>query len=126
MEKLSFYAVGDIGIHRDNPESALVHVAPTLRQADIAFCQLERALSEKGVAPDIQRERSRVSPNMVSASGLVGFHPEYSRVPPNMVSALTFAGFHVVSLCCSYESLEYISAPRISAGDTRGQDTYLP
>jgi poly-gamma-glutamate synthesis protein (capsule biosynthesis protein) len=82
MEKLSLYAVGDIGIQQDKPESALAHVAPTLRQADIAFCQLERVLSERGVTPDAGRAHSRSS--------------------PDMVSALTYAGFHVVSFASNH------------------------
>lgn len=82
MDKLSLFAVGDIGIQRDEPELALAHVAPYLRGADIAFCQLERVITERGVAPDIAREQSRT--------------------PPNMVSALTSAGFHVVSFASNH------------------------
>lgn len=85
-ERVTLYAVGDIGIHRDlpgqDPKSALVHVAETLRQADIGFCQLERILSTRGTAADDARSHSRVS--------------------PNMVSALTFAGFDVVSFASNH------------------------
>ncbi len=84
MEKLSLYAVGDIGIQNrgDKPESLLAHVAPNLRQADIAFCQLERSLSERGTMPSGGGEQKWVS--------------------PNMVSALTFGGFHVVSFASNH------------------------
>lgn len=82
-QRLLFYAVGDIGIHRNNPESALVHVAPKLKEADISFCQLERALSERGVKPDAQ-------------------HEQQGRVSPNMVSALTYGGFQVVSFASNH------------------------
>ncbi len=76
-ENLCLYAVGDIGIHRDgpgqDPKSALAHVASTLRQADIGFCQLERTLSTRTGPVDDQRAHSRVSPNMVTALTSAGF-----------------------------------------------------
>lgn len=82
MEKLTFYAVGDIGIHRPKPETALVHVADKMKEADLSFCQLERALSERGEKPDAERAHSRVS--------------------PDMAKAITYAGFKVVSFASNH------------------------
>jgi hypothetical protein len=43
-----FYAVGDIGPSRPDPDSLFTGVAPELQRADIAFCQLEINLTERG------------------------------------------------------------------------------
>jgi len=88
VEKLSLYAVGDIGIRRDgpgeDPKSALAYIAPTIKQADIAFCQLERNLTDRG--KPAQTSKFDMTP----------------RVSPNMAKALTFAGFNVVSFASNH------------------------
>lgn len=44
-DNVTIYAVGDILPHRDTGASLLTHVASTLKQADIAFCQIETPFS---------------------------------------------------------------------------------
>lgn len=69
---ITMLAVGDICVDRDDPDSMFTNVAPTIRKADIAFCQLESVYSQKGTswrfplrsdprnAPSIQRAGFRV------------------------------------------------------------------
>ena len=44
-----FYAAGDIAPWRDDPVTIFRHVKPVLKQGDIAFCQLEACISDRGV-----------------------------------------------------------------------------
>ena len=78
-ETITLCAVGDVGPRRDNPdypykEPLFALSAPITRKADIAFCQLERILSER-----VNRQY-------------------YSDVVhPDNVKQLTYGGFNVVS-----------------------------
>ncbi len=79
-EAVTLYAVGDVGPRRDDPEypykePLFAMSAPITKKADIAFCQLERILSEK--------------PNRQYYDDVVH---------PNNVRQLTYAGFNVVSI----------------------------
>ncbi len=84
-DTLSLYAVGDVGSHRRDPEwrdiypeagggSLVTLCAPVIKQADIAFCHLERVLSDR--------------PNRWWT---------HQVAHPDNVSELTDAGFGVVS-----------------------------
>lgn len=78
--ELRLYAVGDVGPHRDDPEypyKSLIFAlsAPITREADVAFCQLERILSEK----PIRKYNDEVA------------HPDN-------VHQLIYAGFNLVSI----------------------------
>jgi hypothetical protein len=42
------YAVGDVAPVRDDPRECFARVESKLRSADIAFCQLEVNLTERG------------------------------------------------------------------------------
>lgn len=84
MAKVSFCAVGDIGIQRDKPESLLAGVAPYLSQADIAFCQVEQVFSERF---------EKTTPG----TGVGQY-----RTSPKFVSALTSAGFDVASFASNH------------------------
>lgn len=46
--EVSLYAVGDVGLTREKPESAFAHSAATIAEPDIMFGQLEINLSQKG------------------------------------------------------------------------------
>ncbi|MFC1988015.1 CapA family protein [Chloroflexota bacterium] len=79
-ETVTLCAVGDVGPHRDDPEypykePLFALSAPITREADIAFCQLERILSE--------------SPNRK-------YHHLVAH--PDNVRQLTDGGFNVVSV----------------------------
>jgi poly-gamma-glutamate synthesis protein (capsule biosynthesis protein) len=78
QEMISLYAVGDVCVNRDNPESIFALSASVLNEPDIAFCPLETMYSERG------------APSIVTDVPL--------RAHPRNVSALTFAGFDVVSM----------------------------
>jgi poly-gamma-glutamate capsule biosynthesis protein CapA/YwtB (metallophosphatase superfamily) len=76
--KISIYAIGDVCIQREKPESIFSLLAPTLHKADIRYCHLEESISVKGYRdPDVP---------------LWG-----PRIPPEHVSGLTHAGFDVIS-----------------------------
>ena len=75
---IQLLAVGDVHPNRQRPESLFEQVGDQLRGADITYCQLEAAVSDKGVLRTDVRNPAH-------------------RVPPEMVRALTFAGFDVVS-----------------------------
>lgn len=79
-EKVSIYAVGDVSVNRENPESIFAHTASTINEADIAFCQLEAVYAESG------------SPQVHSA-GRLGAKPKH----PKNIAALRYAGFDVIS-----------------------------
>ncbi len=74
--KILFYGVGDVGVNRENPESIFAKTVTILNQADIVFCQSEKAFSGRG---SLVTER------------------DHTRTDPKMVAALKFAGFDVVS-----------------------------
>jgi poly-gamma-glutamate capsule biosynthesis protein CapA/YwtB (metallophosphatase superfamily) len=48
-EDVVFYAAGDIAPWRDDPITIFRHVKPVLKQGDVAFCQLEASISDRGV-----------------------------------------------------------------------------
>ena len=50
QDEVSIFAVGDVAVTRNNPESAFTHSAPVLVEPDIVFGQLEATLSQKGTA----------------------------------------------------------------------------
>lgn len=81
-EIITLCAVGDVGPRRDNPEypyhePIFALSGPMTRHADIAFCQLERVLSEKPnrtyyndvVHPDNVRQLTEGGFNVVSVAG---------------------------------------------------------
>src|ERR1041385_4178447 len=77
---LSVYAVGDVGPRREDPDYPFKQPifalsAPVTKEAEIAFCQLERILSEK--------------PNRT-------YYPDVTH--PNNVRQLTYGGFNVISV----------------------------
>lgn len=77
--RFSIYAVGDVGPRREDPdypfkEPIFALSAPITKEADVAFCQLERILSERP-------ERAYC----------------HNVVHPNNIRQLTYAGFNVVS-----------------------------
>jgi len=85
MEKgtITLAAVGDVLVDRDKPESIFSLVGPTIRQADIAFCQSETAYSDKG---------------SMGSSGPRGANAHDVRNYP----AIPSAGFGVVSMASNH------------------------
>lgn len=75
--EITFLAVGDINLNRDQPESTYTHTAPLLRAGGITFGQLEAVISD------------RPSPQVHA--------PSICCVPSKNVSGLTYAGFNVIS-----------------------------
>lgn len=47
-DNILIHAVGDIAVNRDEPDSIFALSASTIKQADIAFCQVERIYAERG------------------------------------------------------------------------------
>ena len=63
--RIKFYAVGDIRVDRDDPDSLMKFVAPVLNSADITFGQLEASYSTRGqlgvtFAPGFQADPKNV------------------------------------------------------------------
>ncbi|MFC2065897.1 CapA family protein [Chloroflexota bacterium] len=83
MEKLIFYASGDVSVHREEPESIFALAKPTLDEADLRFCQLETVYTEEGEGAPNPSYRGAPNPR---------------KVHPRNAQALKFAGFDVVSM----------------------------
>jgi poly-gamma-glutamate capsule biosynthesis protein CapA/YwtB (metallophosphatase superfamily) len=77
-----FYAAGDIAPDRENPITLFERVAPTLKTADLAFCQLETVISSTGTRLPQARHAVLTHPRTAVAIKDSGF---------NVVS---FAGNH--------------------------------
>jgi len=72
QDKVSIYAVGDVAVTRDNPESAFSYTAPVLNEPDVLFGQLEATLSQKGT-PKAEGGPQRPHPNVASVLKSAGF-----------------------------------------------------
>ena len=66
-------AAGDVCVDRDDPDSAFELVTPTIRAADIAFCQLESTFSERGAPLPAARVPIRAHPKNATAIKNAGF-----------------------------------------------------
>jgi poly-gamma-glutamate synthesis protein (capsule biosynthesis protein) len=72
-DELIVYAVGDIAPDRDEPGTLFKHVSETLNRGDIAFCQLESVLSERGTPLPQARLVCRAKPQVARALKDAGF-----------------------------------------------------
>lgn len=82
-ETITLLAVGDVGPAREvEPERLFELAAPTIRSADVAFCQLEPPYSHRG-APGVSRGTPR-------------------RCHPSAITSLKHAGFQVVSFASNH------------------------
>ena len=70
---VTVYAVGDVLINRENPESIFELCLPTLKEADVRFCQLESVISSKGSPVPGGGGPFRVDPKNVAGLKLAGF-----------------------------------------------------
>jgi len=73
-DDILLYAVGDIAPDREDPGSIFQHVGGILNKADIAFCQLEAILSERGTPLPQARLPCRASPQTARAIKDAGFN----------------------------------------------------
>jgi poly-gamma-glutamate capsule biosynthesis protein CapA/YwtB (metallophosphatase superfamily) len=76
------YAVGDVAPSRPDPASLFNHVRGRLREADVAFCQLEINMTRRGARLPQVRHTDRTSPDAAHALREAGF------------SVVSFAGNH--------------------------------
>jgi poly-gamma-glutamate capsule biosynthesis protein CapA/YwtB (metallophosphatase superfamily) len=76
------YAVGDVAPDREDPRECFARVRSKLRAADIAFCQLEVNLTERGVRLPQVRHTHRARASTAAALADAGF------------SVVSFAGNH--------------------------------
>jgi len=74
QEKIMMLAAGDVCINREDPDSIFAHVTPTIKAADIAFCQLETTLSERGIPFPQGRVPARSHPKNGAAIKNAGFN----------------------------------------------------
>lgn len=72
-DEITFIAVGDVGPNREDPYSIFQHAAPYIGQADLAFCQLEPALSARGTPLPQARLPMRADPSGAEAIARAGF-----------------------------------------------------
>lgn len=72
-EETILYAVGDVAPDREDPGSIFEQVAGLLNKGDIAFCQLEAVLSDRGTILPQARLASRVDPKTAGAIKGAGF-----------------------------------------------------
>jgi len=87
QEEIKLYAVGDVVVDREDPESLFALVKPVFDEADIRFCQLEGPISDK---------KGRLVPG--------GWGPPLCE--PKSIKGLTYAGFNVISFA-SNNSLDF-------------------
>lgn len=86
-EECKFYAVGDVIIDREDPESLHALVRPVLAEADILFCQLEGSISDK---------KGQLM--------LGGWGPR--QLTPKVIKGYKAAGFNVISFA-SNDALDW-------------------
>jgi poly-gamma-glutamate capsule biosynthesis protein CapA/YwtB (metallophosphatase superfamily) len=67
------YAVGDIGPSREDPASLFVHVRAELQRADLAFCQLELPITNRGSRLPQCRHTDRAPKRSAQAIREAGF-----------------------------------------------------
>ncbi len=68
-----FFAAGDVGPSRAEPDSIFRHVAPALKTGDLAFCQLEPVLTRRGTPLPQARLAMRADPDGARAIRAAGF-----------------------------------------------------
>lgn len=90
FEDVVFYAVGDIAPWRDDPGTIFRHVKPVLREGDLAFCQLEASISDRGV-------RTPQATAVMDENNKPFTHQDV-----RYGSAIKDAGFHVVSFASNH------------------------
>jgi len=73
-QEIKFYAVGDVCVLRDDPDSYFTLSASTIQEADIAFCQLETNYSERGAPQFVGRVPLRGHPRNAVAIKNAGFN----------------------------------------------------
>lgn len=73
MTGIELIAVGDVGAERDNPAELFDSVRRDITEADIAFCQLEIALTERGTRVPHVRHTARSSPATAKVLREAGF-----------------------------------------------------
>lgn len=75
MGKTSIVAVGDVVVNRENPDSSFDLVRSKIKQADIAFCQIETPFSARGsVNPSGTFTTFRAHPSNVKGIANAGFN----------------------------------------------------
>jgi poly-gamma-glutamate capsule biosynthesis protein CapA/YwtB (metallophosphatase superfamily) len=82
MGEVVLYAVGDVAADRPDPRECFILVRDRLREADVAFCQLETSLTTRGVRLPQARHAVRGKPEIAAALKDAGF------------SVVSFAGNH--------------------------------
>ena len=70
---ITFAAVGDVGPESADVDALFAGVAPAIRSADLAFCQLEMNLTERGQRVPQVRHTSRTHPDAAHAIRRAGF-----------------------------------------------------
>ncbi|ARK29924.1 CapA family protein [Halalkalibacter krulwichiae] len=72
-KEIKLYAVGDIAPNRENPDTIFEKVAPFIREADIAFCQLDSVLSRRGTPLPQARLVAHTDPEVATSMKKAGF-----------------------------------------------------
>ncbi|MBL8552175.1 MAG: CapA family protein [Hyphomonadaceae bacterium] len=72
--ELLLLAVGDVAADRPDPRRCFDHVRARVREADVAFCQLEVNLTTRGVRLPQARHTMRGDPAIAAAIRDAGFH----------------------------------------------------
>ncbi len=72
-DQVWLYAVGDIGPSRPEPSTLFVHAREELQRADLAFCQLELCITQRGERLPQCRHTDRTPPKTAPALREAGF-----------------------------------------------------
>ena len=72
-KEIQLYAVGDIAPNREQPDTIFEHIADFIKEADIAFCQLDSVLSHRGTPLPQARLVAQTVPEVASSIKKAGF-----------------------------------------------------
>ncbi|TYB57399.1 CapA family protein [Nonomuraea sp. PA05] len=72
-DELTLYAVGDVGPERPDPDTLFTRTGPTLSGGDLAFCQLEMNLTDRGSRLPQVRHTARAAPATAGSLRRAGF-----------------------------------------------------
>jgi poly-gamma-glutamate capsule biosynthesis protein CapA/YwtB (metallophosphatase superfamily) len=103
-KEILFYAVGDVAPCREDPASIFKDVTRTLNRADIAFCQLEINISERGTRLPQARHTTRANAKTARAIKEAG------------IRVVSFAGNHCMDWGqeAFFDTIEALKRERIS------------
>ncbi|MEW6262031.1 MAG: CapA family protein [Thermodesulfobacteriota bacterium] len=124
---ITVFAVGDVCVNRDEPDSMFTFVTSIIKSADMAFCQLETNYTERGTQAPHSRIAMRAHPSNASAIRKAGFnivsfasnhHLDWGAdALMDTIDIMTQSGAHVIGVG---KNIEAARKPKIMEGEPGG------